>query len=330
MANSAVKEEIAVKSTAHNSSFNPLNHPISLIYPGRIDVSAWIGHMPFGMYLIDVLRPKAIAELETHSGLSYCAFCQAVREAGGFSPLTKGTFEEALGDFADHTFDLLTFDGFHTYESVKEAFEKWLPKLTDRSVVLFHDINAGEREVGVWRFWEEVKPKFPHFEFVHSHGLGVLAVGKGYPDELNELFQSSVDEATRIRSFFASLGVRLEAVQELQLSRAATSQLLLKTEQQLAEKDQHLQTKDLRIQEMEQSLRTKDLQLEEMNLQLEEMKRSLGIKDLQLEKMNVFLRTKDLHIQEMENGILVHLQSRSYRLGRALTSPLRTVKRLFD
>ena len=344
MVNGAVvdgEEEIAVKSVARGSTFNPLNHPISLIYPSRIAISSCIGHVPFDMYLIDVLRPKAIAELGTHYGVSYCAFCQAVKELGletrcyaidswqgdaqsgfygpevltdleehhnpiygGFSRLIKGTFDEALGYFADHTFDLLHIDGFHTYEAVKQDFEGWLPKLTDRGVVLIHDINVREREFGVWKFWEELKPRFPHFEFVHSHGLGVLAVGKGYPDELNELFQCSAEEATKIRSFFACLGARLEFAQELQLSKAETSQLLLEIQRQLAElaeKDQSLRTKDLQLQEMHESLRTKDESL----------------------------RTKDLHLQEMEKGILVHLQSRSYRLGRALTWPLRSITRLF-
>jgi hypothetical protein len=314
------KRGTAVDSISHNSNFNPLNHPISFHYPGRIDSSAWIGHLPFGMYLIDVLRPKAIAEVETHHGISYCAFCQAVKECGGFSRLIKNNLDEALDHFEDRTFDLLHIDGLHTYEAVKQDFEKWLPKLTDRGVVLLHDIN--EREFGIWKFWEEVKPGFPHFEFVHSHGLGVLAVGKDYPDELNDLFQCSADEATKIRSFFASLGAQLEAVQELQLSKVNTSQLILGIQQQLAEKDQHLRTKDLRIQEMDQSLRTKDQQLQEMD-------QSLRTKDLQLEEMDRSLSTRDLHIQEMERGILVHLQSRSYRLGRTLTWPLRSIKKLF-
>lgn len=352
MVNSAVmdgKEEKAVKSIAHNRTFNPLNHPISFLYPRRISVSAWIGHVPFGMYLIDVLRPKAIVELGTHYGVSYCAFCQAVKELGletrcyaidswqgdaqtgfygpevfadlqehhnpvygDFSRLINSTFDEAIGYFADHTFDLLHFDGFHTYEAVKRDFEKWLPKLTDRSVVLFHDINVREREFGVWKLWEEVKLRYPHFEFVHSHGLGVLAVGKDYPDELNELFQCSAEEATKIRSFFACLGARLEAAKEL----AENKQLLLEMQLELGEKDQ--------------SLITKDLQLQEKDLRLGEMDRSLRSKDLQLQEMDQSIRTKDLHLQEMEKGILVHLRSPSYRLGRALTWPLRSIKTLFD
>jgi hypothetical protein len=358
MSNSAlqiVEEEMAVRSLSDINKFNPLDHPISFLYPGRVAVSAWMGHVPFGMYLIDVLRPKAIVELGTHYGVSFCAFCQAVKELGlethcyavdswegdahsgfygpevltdleeyhnpaygDFSRLIKSTFDEALGYFADHTFDLLHLDGFHTYEAVKQDFEKWLPKLTDRGIVLIHDINVREREFGVWKFWEELKPQFPHFEFIHSHGLGVLAVGKSYPDELNELFHCSAEEAIKIRSCFAYLGARLETAKELKLSKAETSEL----RQQLAENYQSLRTKDLQLQEMDQSLRTKDLQLQEMD-------QSLRTKDLQLQGMEQQLTNKDQRVQAMEEGILVHLQSPSYRIGRALTWPLRSVKSLF-
>jgi hypothetical protein len=342
MSNGAVlniKEDIDVKSLADTNNFNPLDHPISFLYPGRVAVSAWMGHVPFGMYLIDVLRPKAVVELGTHCGVSYCAFCQAAKELGletrcyavdswegdahsgfygpevlkeleqhhnpaygDFSQLIKSTFDEALSHFADRTFDLLHIDGFHTYEAVKRDFEKWLPKLTDRGLVLLHDINVHEREFGVWKFWEEVKLRFPHFEFVHSHGLGVLAVGKDYPDELNELFQCSAEDATKIRSFFACLGARLEAVQELQLTKAEISQLLLDVQQQLDGKDQLIRAKDLRIEEMDQTFST----------------------------MDQCIKARDRQLQEMEEQILVHLRSRSFRLGRALTWPLRTIKRLAD
>lgn len=306
-----------------NSDFNPLHYPASLIYPERIDASDWIGHLPFGMYLIDLLSPEAIAEVDIHQGLSYCAFCQAVKECGGFSRLIKSNFDDALDSFDDRTFDLLHIDGLHDYDAVKQNFEKWLPKLTDRGLVLFHDINVRERECTVWKFWQEVKPAFPHFEFAHSQGLGVLAVGKNYPEPLNKLFRCSAEEATKIRTFFGALGARLEAAQELRLSRAETSQLRLRTQQQLDEKDQDLRTKDSWIQELNQSIKTTDLHLQQMD-------QSLRTKDLHVQELDQAIKTKDLHLQEMEKGILVHLQSPSYRLGRAITWPLRAIKRLFE
>jgi hypothetical protein len=61
-------------------AFNPLDYPLCFAYPLRIAPSAWMEHIPFGMFLIDILRPKTVVELGTHYGVSYCAFCQAVKE----------------------------------------------------------------------------------------------------------------------------------------------------------------------------------------------------------------------------------------------------------
>src|SRR5262245_44865285 len=46
------------------------------------DVSAWVEHTPFGMFLVDILRPKVIVELGTNRGCSYLAFCQTVKQLG--------------------------------------------------------------------------------------------------------------------------------------------------------------------------------------------------------------------------------------------------------
>jgi hypothetical protein len=47
-------------------------------FPNRIVPSAWIEHVPFMFWLVDALRPGRFVELGTHSGVSYCAACQAV------------------------------------------------------------------------------------------------------------------------------------------------------------------------------------------------------------------------------------------------------------
>ena len=89
-----------------------------------------------------------------------------------FSQLVRNTFEEASGDFANGSIDLLHIDGFHNYEAVRHDFETWRPKLSARAVVLFHDSNERQRDFGVWRFLDELRQEAPVFEFLHAHGLG--------------------------------------------------------------------------------------------------------------------------------------------------------------
>ena len=235
--------------------FNPLDHPICLSYPLRVASTAsarfWVEHIPLGMFLVDVLRPRVLVELGTFSGVSFCAFCQAVKELGtgtrcyavdtwqgdphngyygpevlrelkshhdplygGFSCLIQSTFDEALSHFENGSIDLLHIDGFHAYEAVRRDFENWLPKMSERGVMLFHDINVRELDFGVWKLWEEVKPRYPHFEANWGQGLGLLAVGNQQPDLLRSLCNSPEGKLTEVRDFFCQLGLRLELARE--------------------------------------------------------------------------------------------------------------------
>lgn len=246
----------------------PLEYPLCLAYPRRLASSAWSAHIPFAMLLVEALRPRLVVELGTFTGVSYCAFCQAVKElrlptrcfaidtwrgdeqAGfyetevlqnlrahhdplyrDFSTLMQCDFDDALSSFEDGTIDLLHIDGFHAYEAVKHDFESWLPKMSERGVVLFHDTNVRERDFGVWRLWEEVKSQFPHFEFTHQHGLGIIQTGAQASQALRPLFESSEAEAALLREFFEQLGERIALRIEKDEERKNLSEHIEKQEQ---------------------------------------------------------------------------------------------------
>ncbi|WP_419898415.1 glycoside hydrolase family 99-like domain-containing protein [Roseomonas sp. USHLN139] len=215
----------------------------------------WAGHIPFAFWLTRILRPRQLVELGTHRGNSYCAFLQAMahdgiagqchavdtwqgdlhmaEEAGlfeelsayhdprygGFSTLLRMDFAQARPLFTPGSIDLLHIDGCHTYEAVRQDFELWAPTLSDRGVVLFHDTNVRRPQYGVWQLWAELKERHPHFEFVHSYGLGVLALGGELPAPLRHLLAASADPARQagIRALFAARGrgvtFRLQAEQ---------------------------------------------------------------------------------------------------------------------
>jgi len=287
-----------VRSKTNMKNLNPWNHLICFVVPNRITLhSAWHEHIPFAMFLVDLLRPKMIVELGTHHGDSYCAFCQAIKElhldtacyavdtwkgdsqAGfygpevladlrahhdplysSFSQLIQSTFDEALEHFADGTVDLLHIDGYHTYESVRHDFEAWLPKMSSHGVVLLHDTNVREQDFGIRKFWDEVKLKYPHFEFRHGHGLGILAVGKVRSKELRELFKLPEEESIRIRDFFFQLGHQLTT----RVRNKAMASELENQKRQLQELNVDLESKGAHIANLETNLQELEYQIQQI------------------------------------------------------------------
>jgi len=44
-----------------------------------VEPISWIKHIPFAFFIIELLKPKIVVELGVHTGNSFSAFCQAVK-----------------------------------------------------------------------------------------------------------------------------------------------------------------------------------------------------------------------------------------------------------
>src|SRR5262249_52803916 len=120
----------------------------------------------------------------------------------------------ALSHFGDGSIDLLHLDGGQNYEAAWREFLGWLPKVSDRGVVLLHGTNLREGGCGVWKLLQEGRARHPSFEFPHPHGLGVLAGGANCPERLARLAGCAGDEAARVQAFYAQLGQRISQLRE--------------------------------------------------------------------------------------------------------------------
>lgn len=212
--------------------------------------SGWWGHVPFAAWIVEAVRPQLLVELGTHHGVSYAAFCEAVQHAGlptrcyavdhwqgdahagvvgdevhaeletfnrqryaAFSELVRLPFDEALDRFEDGAIDLLHIDGFHTFEAVQHDYVRWKPKLSARAVVLFHDTNVRRDDFGVHRLFAQLSGAFPHFEFLHGHGLGVIAHGPEVAAPVRQLCAlGQGSTAFALRDRFAALGAVWEGL----------------------------------------------------------------------------------------------------------------------
>jgi len=262
-------------------------HPIVVSRPEYVHLSSWIGHIPFAMLAIDLARPRRLVELGTYYGVSYMAFCQAVKALGtgtrcyavdtwagddhvgsysshvllslrshhdaaygSFSTLIQASFDEAAPRFAGEPIDLLHIDGCHWYEAVRHDFETWKPLMSDRGVVLFHDTceQNDDQRFGVWQLWDELSRDYPSFNFTHEHGLGMLAVGENYPRALDVFFKASPEQQAIIRGQFCELAFPLKDGEVALREAVARGPLQAKVDEQ----QRSLHAMSARIRELEE------------------------------------------------------------------------------
>ncbi len=336
------------------------------IRPQRLVPSGWSGHVPFGCWLIDALKPSIFVELGSHYGMSYAAFCQTVaasqlptrcyavdtwqgddhagfygddiyndlatfnaRHFPGFSTLLRTTFDDAKDYFPDGSVDLLHIDGLHTYEAVRHDFETWLPKLSGRAVVLFHDTNVRERDFGVWQYWAEISKTYPGIEFDHSAGLGVLFVGKELAPTSKLLLEAAADEARfrLLKEAFANLGDSVRKRHDVEVLRAEETRLtdevrrLLGTEATLSGEVSRLSEEvsalSAKIRQQADEAHRVDAEARVLASQSGALKQRVADKESEIAELK-------RRLADSEHTVAALVASKSYRL----TAPLRWIKKV--
>jgi GT2 family glycosyltransferase len=324
-------------------SFEPLRFPIVLAEPRRLtDVDSWHAHIPFAFHAVAALRPRVLVELGTWKGDSYCSFCQAVQtldlptrchavdtwagdehtgpygpEAldelrahhdplyGSFSRLHQQRFDEAVPAFADGSVDLLHVDGAHSYEAVSHDVETWLPKLSERGVLLLHDTAVHEAGFGVWRLWEELEPQYLGFAFSHGHGLGVVAVGSEVDASFTD-FLATARSDPLVEGFFSALGRRIADPARERRARAAAV---------------HAAERQAFAAESERAAAERELEDARNALIGARAERDKAAHER--DRLGADLRASEAHVRAREADLADVVGSASWRI----TSPLRSAKR---
>ena len=209
--------------------------------PVYLTQSGWLEHIPFAFWLMEAQKPATFIELGTDSGASYFAFCQAAERLemdidcfaigawpgdpegearfaalrqhneahySAFSRLKRGEAEEEAAYFTDKSVDLLHIHGTRSFHRTRAALESWLPRLSERAVVILHDSDMRANGYGVARLVADLKGSHPVFEFKHGRGLAVIGVGPEQNESLAWLFEAGNTPASRsaIQNIFGRLG----------------------------------------------------------------------------------------------------------------------------
>ncbi|MBL1265320.1 class I SAM-dependent methyltransferase [Methylomicrobium sp. RS1] len=332
--------------------------------------SAWLGHLPFAAWLIQIYKPSIFVELGTHWGHSYFSFCQSVYEANlatqcyaidtwqgdehagqygdevfhhvnvhnqehyaGFSRLLRMTFDEALNYFSDASIELLHIDGLHTYEAVNHDFESWLPKLAPGAVVLFHDINVRERGFGVWKLWEELQIRYPNtLEFLHSHGLGILQLDGATEAKKLVWLNCNTSEKLQLKNYFAALGAR-------QWERFEFSQIKIHVNhlsQSIAERDSNINSLGQVIAARDEQIVRLNQTIAEYDAQLTYHKQTVADRDNQIANLNQVIAQHDGLIANLNRiiadyeGQLVNLQNTVAKRDMQILQAQSTVKAILE
>lgn len=239
--------------------------------------SDWLDHLPFAFWLIESVKPRILVELGVAAGASYFAFCQAMdklnvvgrcygfdqwanqnepqfqaalkynqQQYEEFSRLESDNFADAARHFLDHSVDLLHINPAADSDNLSVVFQRWLPKLSEKAVVLLHHSQSAAKQVAELK--QQLQTQYRHFEFLQQHGLLVVVIKEIPSDSLTRLLEIRPGEKTYeiVQNVFSRLG---KACSETMNARAAKQQLALINDE-LADSRQQLHERQQRIDDL--------------------------------------------------------------------------------
>ena len=161
-------------------------------------------------------KPKVIAEIGTARGATLLPWCRMAQakvlsidleggiHGGGYLPIRQRLYQEftwgrpgvqlhllqensqspatvakAKEFLQNDAIDVLFIDGDHTYQGVKKDFELWSPLVRPGGLIFFHDIlpHKTVEHCEVDKLWAELKPRYPHAEFIGDPKQGWAGIG---------------------------------------------------------------------------------------------------------------------------------------------------------
>lgn len=221
----------------------------------RNDTVLW--HVPFLFWLIEIARPNQYVEIGVGEGVTYMAACQSLHrlnydgqchavgvwKAAGdrmdvpnrfaarnaelyehFSRILTDGLENSHRHFATGSVDLMLVDfvsiaqaGTPAADIIGALREKWLPKLSERGILLLHGVGADE---GANALVEELSGQMPALRLSGGQGIITLLHGGKVAQRLSRL--AALPEEHQVRKALVKLFNRLGAASYYETSGHAS------------------------------------------------------------------------------------------------------------
>lgn len=266
------------------------------------------------LLLIELIRPQLIVQLGVAPTSYGTVLCEAVAALGttsrcliinttpedeseavkawwaGRERLYDGFLQRlpqaaALAQLADGTIELLSLNGEAPYAALRSCLETWVPKLSPRAVLVFHNLQA---HGGGLKLWKQQASRHPHLALPYAGGLGLLAPGE-LPPRLTGLLNRVGPPTEGTPALSALLATRL-------VSQLAAARMELRT--------------------LATTVTQRDTELARLRLEVARAQDETLYRELKAVQLERSLATHDQLYSKIQNSL-------SFRLGMAATAPMR-------